>query len=111
MTDHTIGTRTDWLAARDRLLVREKEHTRLGDELARERRELPWVRVEKDERFDTDDGERSGTVSCAGSSTASPTPGSATTSTPSSSCVRTTPAWRCRRGPVASHFPDRTVTT
>ena len=40
------------------LLVREKEHTRLGDELARQRRELPWVRVEKDYRLDTDDGPR-----------------------------------------------------
>jgi predicted dithiol-disulfide oxidoreductase (DUF899 family) len=58
VTAHAIGTREEWLAARDRLLVREKEHTRLGDELARERRELPWVRVEKDFRFDTDDGEK-----------------------------------------------------
>jgi predicted dithiol-disulfide oxidoreductase (DUF899 family) len=58
MTDHTIGTREEWLAAREQLLVREKEHTRLGDELARQRRELPWVRVEKEYRFDTDDGER-----------------------------------------------------
>ena len=46
------------MAAREELLAREKEHTRLGDELARERRELPWVRVEKDYRFDTDDGPR-----------------------------------------------------
>src|SRR5215216_2064800 len=59
MTDHKIGTREDWLAARDRLLVREKEHTRLGDELARQRRELPWVQVEKKYRFDTDHGEKS----------------------------------------------------
>jgi predicted dithiol-disulfide oxidoreductase (DUF899 family) len=59
MTDHTIGTREEWLAARKRLLVKEKEHTRLGDELARQRRELPWVRVEKDYRFDTEDGEKS----------------------------------------------------
>jgi len=59
MTDHKIGTREDWLAARERLLVREKEHTRLGDELARQRRELPWVGVEKEYRFDTDDGEKS----------------------------------------------------
>jgi predicted dithiol-disulfide oxidoreductase (DUF899 family) len=58
MTEHTIGTRGEWLAAREQLLVREKEHTRLGDELARQRRELPWVSVEKDYRFDTDDGER-----------------------------------------------------
>jgi predicted dithiol-disulfide oxidoreductase (DUF899 family) len=38
----------EWAAARDELLAREKEHTRLGDELARQRRELPWVRVEKE---------------------------------------------------------------
>jgi predicted dithiol-disulfide oxidoreductase (DUF899 family) len=58
MTDRRIGTRDEWLAARERLLVREKEHTRLGDELAQLRRELPWVRVEKEYRFDTDDGEK-----------------------------------------------------
>ena len=58
MTDHRIGTREEWAAAREELLVREKEHTRLGDELARQRRELPWVRVEKDYRLDTDDGPR-----------------------------------------------------
>ncbi len=58
MTDHKIGTREEWAAARQGLLAREKEHTRLGDELAQERRELPWVRVEKEYRFDTDDGTR-----------------------------------------------------
>ena len=58
MTDHRIGTRAEWLAARDALLAREKEHTRLGDELARQRRELPWVRVEKDYRFDAENGEK-----------------------------------------------------
>jgi predicted dithiol-disulfide oxidoreductase (DUF899 family) len=58
MTDHTIGTREEWLAAREALLDREKEHTRIGDELAKERRELPWVPVEKEYRFDTEDGER-----------------------------------------------------
>jgi predicted dithiol-disulfide oxidoreductase (DUF899 family) len=58
VTAHLIGTREEWLAAREELLIREKEHTRLGDELARQRRELPWVPVEKDYRFDTDDGER-----------------------------------------------------
>ena len=56
MTNHTIATREAWLAAREQLLEREKEHTRLGDELTRERCELPWVRVEKDYRFDTDEG-------------------------------------------------------
>jgi predicted dithiol-disulfide oxidoreductase (DUF899 family) len=58
MTDHTVGTREEWLEARDRLLAREKEHTRLGDELAQQRRELPWVRVEKEYRFGTEDGEK-----------------------------------------------------
>ena len=58
MTDHEIGTREEWVAARDRLLVREKEHTRVGDEIAQQRRELPWVRVEKDYRFDADEGEK-----------------------------------------------------
>jgi predicted dithiol-disulfide oxidoreductase (DUF899 family) len=58
MTDHKTGTRGTWAAAREELLAREKEHTKLGDELARQRRELPWVRVEKEYRFDTDDGER-----------------------------------------------------
>jgi predicted dithiol-disulfide oxidoreductase (DUF899 family) len=56
MTEHKICTREEWLAARKELLAREKEHTRLGDELARQRRELPWVRVEKEYEFDTDDG-------------------------------------------------------
>ena len=58
MTDRTIGTREEWLAAREALLVREKEHTRLGDELARQRRELPWVPLEKEYRFETEEGTR-----------------------------------------------------
>jgi predicted dithiol-disulfide oxidoreductase (DUF899 family) len=58
MTDHKTGTREEWLAARKELLVREKEHTRQGDEVARQRRDLPWVRVEKEYRFETDDGAR-----------------------------------------------------
>ena len=58
MTDHETGTREQWAAAREKLLIREKEHTRLGDELARERRELPWVRIEKEYRLQTDDGTR-----------------------------------------------------
>jgi predicted dithiol-disulfide oxidoreductase (DUF899 family) len=53
-----IGTRDEWHAAREELLAREKEHTRLGDDLARQRRELPWVPVEKDYRLDTVDGPR-----------------------------------------------------
>jgi predicted dithiol-disulfide oxidoreductase (DUF899 family) len=58
MTDHRIATREEWDAAREKLLIREKEHTRLGDELAQERRDLPWLPVGKDYRFDTEDGER-----------------------------------------------------
>jgi predicted dithiol-disulfide oxidoreductase (DUF899 family) len=58
MTLHAIGTREEWDAARDKLLVREKEHTRLGDELAQARRDLPWVPVDKEYRFDTEDGEQ-----------------------------------------------------
>jgi predicted dithiol-disulfide oxidoreductase (DUF899 family) len=57
-TSHRVGTREEWLAAREALLAREKQHTRLGDELARERRELPWVAVEEDYRFDTAHGEQ-----------------------------------------------------
>jgi len=56
MTNHKIGSREEWQAAREELLRREKEHTRMADELARQRRELPWVPVEKEYRFDTDDG-------------------------------------------------------
>ncbi len=58
MTSHTVGTVEEWAAAREELLAREKEYTRLGDELARRRRELPWVRVEKNYQFDTDEGTR-----------------------------------------------------
>lgn len=58
MTAHETGTRQEYLAARAELLQREKEHTRLGDELARQRRELPWVALEKDYRLDTDEGAR-----------------------------------------------------
>ena len=58
MTDHKVVSRAEWAAAREELLAHEKEHTRLGDELARQRRELPWVRVETEYRFDADDGTR-----------------------------------------------------
>lgn len=56
MTTHTIGTREQWLAARLPLLEAEKDLTRRNDELARHRRALPWVRVDKEYRFDTDEG-------------------------------------------------------
>jgi predicted dithiol-disulfide oxidoreductase (DUF899 family) len=56
MTSHRTGTREEWLAARLELLEAEKELTRRGDEVTRQRQELPWVRVDKDYRFDTEDG-------------------------------------------------------
>src|SRR5947207_3470484 len=58
MTQHRIGTQEEWQAARDQLLAKEKELTRRNDELARERRELPWVRVEKEYTFETEDGQK-----------------------------------------------------
>jgi predicted dithiol-disulfide oxidoreductase (DUF899 family) len=64
MTDH-LATKThrtvsrqEWQTAREELLAEEKEHTHRSDELARKRRELPWLRVEKEYRLDTDEGER-----------------------------------------------------
>src|SRR3982075_4575490 len=56
MTDHKTGTREEWLAARLKLLEAEKELTRRSDELARRRQELPWVRVDQEYRFETDEG-------------------------------------------------------
>ena len=56
MTDHKTGTHEEWVAARLELLKAEKALTRRSDELARQRQELPWVRVDKDYRFETDDG-------------------------------------------------------
>ena len=59
MTKHRSGTREEWLAARLELLEAEKELTRRSDELARRRQELPWVRVDKAYRFETDEGSAS----------------------------------------------------
>jgi predicted dithiol-disulfide oxidoreductase (DUF899 family) len=59
MTEHRIGTREEWQAAREELLAEEKELTRRNDELARKRRELPWVPVEKEYRFEVEGGTKS----------------------------------------------------
>ena len=59
MTKHMTGTREEWLAARLKLLKAEKELTRRSDELARRRQELPWIRIDKEYRFDTDEGSAS----------------------------------------------------
>jgi predicted dithiol-disulfide oxidoreductase (DUF899 family) len=59
MTKHITGTRKEWLAARLELLEAEKDLTRRSDELARRRQELPWVRIDKEYRFETDAGSAS----------------------------------------------------
>jgi predicted dithiol-disulfide oxidoreductase (DUF899 family) len=59
MTDHATGTREQWLRARLELLEAEKELTRRSDELARRRMELPWVRIDKEYRFETAEGSAS----------------------------------------------------
>jgi predicted dithiol-disulfide oxidoreductase (DUF899 family) len=59
MTERINGTRAEWLAARLELLEAEKELTRRSDELVQRRRELPWVRIDKEYRFETDEGSAS----------------------------------------------------
>ena len=59
MTKHKTGTRDEWLAARLELLEAEKDLTRRSDELTLRRQELPWVRVNKEYRFETDEGSTS----------------------------------------------------
>ena len=56
MTEHRIGTQEQWQSEREELLKEEKELTHRGDELAKKRQELPWVPVEEDYRFETEDG-------------------------------------------------------
>ena len=56
MTNHKVGTREEWLAARNELLELENEHAQRSEELAERRRELPWVRVDKEYSFETDEG-------------------------------------------------------
>jgi predicted dithiol-disulfide oxidoreductase (DUF899 family) len=59
MSDHTVGTREEWKAARDELAKLESEHAKLGQQILEARRKLPWVPVEKEYSFDTEDGRRS----------------------------------------------------
>src|SRR5579872_4376181 len=59
MPKHKIGTREEWLVARLKLLEAEKELTRRNDELVRRRQELPWVLIDKEYRFDTEEGNAS----------------------------------------------------
>src|SRR4051794_35241980 len=59
MTEHAVGTQEEWQVERDKLLAEEKELTRRNDELTKKRRDLPWVPVEKDYSFETDEGTKS----------------------------------------------------
>jgi predicted dithiol-disulfide oxidoreductase (DUF899 family) len=59
MSGHAVGTRAEWQAARDELAKLEAEHAQQNEEIKRRRRELPWVRVEKEYVFDTEDGKKS----------------------------------------------------
>src|SRR5213083_2944095 len=59
MPEHAVATQEEWQVERDKLLAEEKELTRRSDELARKRRELPWVPVEEAYSFETDDGTKS----------------------------------------------------
>jgi hypothetical protein len=59
MTKHKTGTRQEWLAARLELLKVEKDLTRRSDMVTRQRLELPWVRIDKEYRFETDEGSAS----------------------------------------------------
>jgi predicted dithiol-disulfide oxidoreductase (DUF899 family) len=82
MAKHKIATREEWQAARNELLAQEKELTRRGDQLAAERRNLPWVPIEKEYSFDTDHGPKTlpelfdGARSCSSTTSCSapPTP-------------------------------------
>src|SRR3954470_1850625 len=58
MPDHKIGTREEWQAARDELAKLEAEHTELGGKVTEQRRQLPWVPVEQEYEFDTEDGKK-----------------------------------------------------
>src|SRR3989475_6540642 len=58
MPAHKIGTREEWQAARDELAKLEAEHAELGQRVTQQRRQLPWVPVEKEYQFDTEDGKR-----------------------------------------------------
>jgi predicted dithiol-disulfide oxidoreductase (DUF899 family) len=66
--NHKVVSKDEWLAARKQLLIKEKEYSRLGDELARQRRELPWERVAKEYVFDGPAGKETLTQLSAGRS-------------------------------------------
>src|SRR3954449_8845876 len=72
MTEHEIGTREDWQAARDELAKLEAEHATLGQKVTEQRRRLPWVRVEKEYEFDTRTARRPWPISSTAARSCSP---------------------------------------
>src|SRR2546421_12938311 len=58
MADYNVATRADWQAARDQLAKLEAEHAKLGQKVTEQRRQLPWVPVEKDYELETEDGKK-----------------------------------------------------
>ncbi len=98
LKDHKIGTREEWLAARLELLEAEKELTRRGDELAQRRQELPWVRIDKEYRFETDEGMRHSQICSEGARSSS----SITSCSAPSTRPGVRPARRSRTASMAS---------
>src|SRR5437764_7033631 len=95
MTDHKTGTREEWLAARLELLEAEKALTKRSDELARWRQELPWVRIDKEYWFDTDDGSASPVDLFRGRFSCSLDRRRQRTSSPRASCAPGGPSHAC----------------
>ena len=106
MTKHMTGTREEWLAARLELLQAEKEFTRRSDELARRRQELPWVRIGKEYRFETDEGSASLKISSEGARSSSSITSCSAPSTPPVA----RPVQRSRTGLTGSGFTWPTMT-
>ena len=100
MTKHRTGTREEWLAARLELLEAEKELTRRGDEVAQRRQELPWVRIDKEYRFETDEGQRLAADSSEGARSSS----SITSCSGPTTRRAVRPARRSRTASTASPF-------
>jgi hypothetical protein len=106
MTHHRTGTRAEWLAERLELLEAEKELTRRSDELARRRQELPWVRIDEEYLFDTDEGSAPlADLSVGARSSSSTTSCSAATTPPG-----VPPAPRLRTASTVSLFTWPTTT-
>jgi hypothetical protein len=103
MTTHKIGTHEEWQAQRDQLVKDEKELTRRGDELASKRRELPWVPVEKEHRFETEDGNKALAVHPSRTQLLVYTSCSVRTTRQAARCVPRSQSWRGRSHSSTRH--------